>query len=190
MRRAEVQKICADIVTKFSSSIVKFSQKLSFPIRDHGLSLKQRDWDQTQSVLHCWTCYFLAIFCPSCSCWWNECCKSGVSSAKPVMDDGVEYVSYELGTFGSSIKRAATKSARKLCRNNAGRGHNITGADKVTYPSLDSENKKKNQVSKLPLVLCINFRMRQLKMHWWTFVSAQQRENPRQLIDQTCYIKT
>ena len=179
----------------FLPSIVKFSQKLSFPIREHGLSLKQRDWDQTQSVLHCWTCYnyFLAIFCPSCSrSWrWNECCKSGtcVSSAKPVMDGGVEYVSYDLGTFGSSIKRAATKSARKLCRGNAGRGHNITGADKLTYPSLNSE-KKKNQVSKLPLVLCINFRMRQLQMHWWTFVSAQQRENPRQLIDQTCYIKT
>jgi len=60
------------------------------------------------------------------------------------MDDGVEYVSYDLGTFGSSIKRAATKSARKLCRNNAGRGHNITGADKVTYPSLNSEKKKKS----------------------------------------------
>jgi hypothetical protein len=60
------------------------------------------------------------------------------------MDDGVEYVSYDLGTFGSSIKRAATKSARKLCRNNAGRGHNITGADKVTYPSLTSEKKKKS----------------------------------------------
>ena len=53
------------------------------------------------------------------------------------MDDGAEYVSYDLGTFGSSIKRAAMKSARKLCRNNAGRGHNITGADKVTYPSSE-----------------------------------------------------
>ena len=55
----------------------------------------------------------------------------------------MEYVSYDLGTFGSSIKRAATKSTRKLCCNNAGRGHNITGADKVTYPSLNSEKKKK-----------------------------------------------